>query len=314
MGDDKDKLILFELLQDCRQPLSKIAKSVKLPQQTVSYRIKKLEKSNAIKKYTVNINYPKLGFSRHSLYLDLKNISEKEVGNYLKSITDIHEVSCCYMLHEVSDWKVYISVWTKTVERYDEIQTKIISKFRKYIDNYISFQGIRSYTYFARRLNKKKKAKVDEKKEIIEAIKLQDIDWKILNLLKKDSRKSSLEISTTLKTSVEKVRRRLKFLIDKKIILRFYPILNLEDFGLTEYTYILRIDPSYKKELDEFIEFAKKDPRFVIVIKAVGYVNLYYAFLSENKKELKEITSKVEKILKKAIMKTFKIEVEEMLS
>jgi DNA-binding Lrp family transcriptional regulator len=42
--DEKDKLILFELLQDCRQPISKIAKAVKLPQQTVSYRISKLEK------------------------------------------------------------------------------------------------------------------------------------------------------------------------------------------------------------------------------------------------------------------------------
>jgi len=39
---EKDKLILFELLQDCRQSISKIAKAVKLPQQTVSYRIAKI--------------------------------------------------------------------------------------------------------------------------------------------------------------------------------------------------------------------------------------------------------------------------------
>jgi len=48
--DEKDKLILFELLQDCRQSVSKIAKSVRLPQQTVDKRIKKLEKSGVIKK------------------------------------------------------------------------------------------------------------------------------------------------------------------------------------------------------------------------------------------------------------------------
>ena len=74
MVDEKDRQILFELLQDCRQPISKIAKEVKLPTQTVSYRIKKLEKEEVIKKYTININYPKLGFNRHSLYLDLKHI------------------------------------------------------------------------------------------------------------------------------------------------------------------------------------------------------------------------------------------------
>ncbi len=161
MVDDKDKQILFELLQDCRQPLSKIAKTVKLPQQTVSYRIKKLEK-DIIKKYTININYSKLGFSRHSLYLDLKGIETREVDKYLKQITDIKEVSCCYTLHEASEWKIYISVWTKTIERYDDIQTKIIKKFKKYINNYLSFQSVKSYTYLARIQNTK-----EEGREII---------------------------------------------------------------------------------------------------------------------------------------------------
>src|SRR4030042_3979352 len=118
--DEKDRLILFELLQDCRQSISQIAKAVSLPQQTVSYRIKKLEDSKVIKKYAVNINYPKLGYSRHSLYLDIKGVSAKDVDKYLKEITNIDEVSCCYMLHEISEWKLYVSVWTKTLERYDE--------------------------------------------------------------------------------------------------------------------------------------------------------------------------------------------------
>lgn len=51
--EEVDKLILFELLQDCRQPLSRIARSVRLPQQTVDYRIKRLEKDGTIKKYTI---------------------------------------------------------------------------------------------------------------------------------------------------------------------------------------------------------------------------------------------------------------------
>ena len=161
MIDEADREILFELLQDCRKPLYKIAKAVNLPQQTLSYRIKKLEKEGVIRKYTVNINYPKLGFARHSLYLDLKSVEPEEVEKYLKQITDINEVSCCYMLHDISQWKIYVSVWTKTVERYDEIQTMIVTRFKDYLKNYLSFQSIKSYTYFARRLNTKKKAKVD---------------------------------------------------------------------------------------------------------------------------------------------------------
>ncbi|MFA5061292.1 MAG: winged helix-turn-helix transcriptional regulator [Candidatus Pacearchaeota archaeon] len=311
--DEKDKLILFELLQDCRQPTSKIARAVRLPQQTVSYRIKKFEDSKVIKKYTADINYPKLGYSRHSLYLDVKGVSASEVDKYLKAITDIKEVSCCYMLHEVSQWKLYVSVWTKTLERYDEIQTKITSKFKKKIKNYISFQSVKSFTYFAKRLNPNKKSLIDVKGSS-ENVEISDADWKLIEKLKKNSKVSAMDLANHFRTNASSITRRINSLKKKEIIERFYPILDVKKLGYTEYTFITRIDPSYNKELEQFIEFTKKDPRFVIMIKAVGYVNLYYAFLIEDKKELSGITEKIHKILGKAVLEEYKIEVDEMIS
>lgn len=311
--DEKDNLILFELLQDCRQPISKIAKAVKLPQQTVSYRIKKLEDSKIIKKYTANINYPKLGYSRHSLYLDVKGVSAEQVDRYLKEITDIKEVSCCYMLHEVSQWKLYVSVWTKTIERYDEIQTKIVVRFKNRIKNYLSFQSVKSYTYFAKRLNPKKKAKIDVKGSP-ENVELKDIDWKLINKLKSNSRKPVVELAKELKLTANSVIKKIDELKKKGVIERFYPILDMKKLDFTEYTFISRIDPSHKKELDEFIEFTKKDPRFIILIKAVGYVNLYYAFIIKDRYELSDMTAKIHKILGKAVLEEYKIEVDEMIS
>jgi DNA-binding Lrp family transcriptional regulator len=313
MVDETDKLILFELLQDCRQPLSKIAKSVKLSQQRVHYRIKNLEKEKIIKKYTININYPKLGYSRHSLYLDLRSIDGKEVDKYLNHITDINEVSCCYMLHDVSEWKMYISVWTKTVERYDEIQTKIISKFHKHIKNYISFQSIKSYTYFARSLNPKKQAKCDVKGNP-EFFELKELDWKIIDKLRKNSTIPILDLARDLKADANTIKRRIGYLLKENIIERFYVILDIKQLGLREYTFISRINPSNHHEIEKFIEYAKKDPRFGIIIKAVGYVNLYYAFYAKDNEELKEITSKIDKFIGKAVLHTYKIEVEEMIS
>jgi len=311
--DDKDRLILFELLQDCRQPISRIAKIVRLPQQTVGYRIKRLEDSKVIKKYTVNINYPKFGLSRHSIYLDIRGVTAEDVDKYLKQITDIEEVSCCYMLHEVSQWKLYVSVWTKTIERYDEIQTKIISKFRNKIDNYLSFQSVKSYTYFARRLNPKKKALVDIKGNP-ENVELKEIDKKLINQLKTNSKMPIIDIAHKLKLTANSIIKKINDLKKKGIIERFYPILDMKKLGYTEYTYISRIDPSYRKELDEFMKYVEKDPRFIIMIKAVGYVNLYYAFLTKDRYELSEINQKVHKILGKAILETYKIEVDEMIS
>lgn len=311
--DEKDNLILFELLQDCRQPLSKIAKEVKLPQQTVSYRIAKLEKDKVIKKYTINVDYQKLGLNRHSLYLDLRGIRAEKVNEYLKTITGIDEVSCCYMLQNASQWKIYVSVWTKNIGRYDEIQTRIISKFKTHIKNYLSFQGVRSYTYLAKRLNPKKKAKIDVKEKMDE-IQLDKIDWDIIKILKANSKTPVVDIAHKLKTNVTNIIRRIDSLKKREIIERAYPILDMKKLGYTEYTFISRIDPSYEKEINKFIEFTKKDPRFVIVIKAVGYVNLYYAFLAKDHEELGKTVDDVEGIFGHGLLETHKIEVDNMIS
>lgn len=311
--DEKDELILFELLQDCRQPTSKIAKAVKLPQQTVSYRIKNLEKEGIIKKYTANINYPKFGLSRHSIYLDIHGVNASDVDKYLKEITSIEEVGCCYMLHDVSQWKLYVSVWTKTIERYDEIQTKILIKFKDKIKNYLSFQSVKSYTYFARRLNPKKQAKVDIKGNP-ENLEISPSDWKLINLLKTNSRMPIVELSKKMNLNENSIMRKITSLKKKGIIERFYPILNLKKMGYTEYTYISRIDPSCVEELEKFIKFVERDSRFIITIKAVGYVNLYYAFLVKDREEFKEINEKIESVLGKAVLENHKIEVEEMVS
>jgi hypothetical protein len=64
---------------------------------------------------------------------------------------------------------------------------KIIVKFKNKIKNYLSFQSVKSQTYFARRLNPNKKAKVDIKGNP-ENVKLSKSDLKLINLLKKNSR------------------------------------------------------------------------------------------------------------------------------
>jgi DNA-binding Lrp family transcriptional regulator len=314
MVDQQDKKILFELLQDSRQSLNQLSKKVGLSSQLIAYRIQALEKQKIIKKYSVDINYAKLGYSRHSLYLDLRSISSEQVNKYLRMVTDLDETSCCYMLHAVSEWKMYISIWTKTISRFDEIQTKIMSKFRKYIKNYISFQSVKSYTFFVSRLlNPGKPVKCDIKGDP-ENIPIKKLDWKIINLLKKDAKISIQDIATKFKINYKTITRRMNYLKKKQIIQRFYVILDLNKLGYREYTFLSRVNPAHKKEIDAFLEYALSDPNFAIVIKAVGYINLYYAFYAKDSEELAKITHKIDKILGKTSLYTSKIEVEEMIS
>lgn len=311
--EENDKLILFELLQDCRKPLRLIAKALGMPENTVAYRIRNLEKRGVIKKYTINMDHQKLGFNRHSLYLDLRPIDPHLINDYLKTITSVDEVSCCYMLHEISQWKLYVSVWTKDIGRYDEIQSLILQKFDQHIIDYVSFQSVKSYTYFSRRLNIKKIAACDVKDKKLD-IPLTETDWNIIGALKEDSRQSLMQLAQKLNVSVATLKRRIPYLREQGIIQRFYPILDVRKMGLREYTIISRVKAGAEHAIEDFIKWARSDPRFVIIIKAVGWVNLYYAFQVENEGEYREVMKEIDKRLGNITIKTFAIEVESIIN
>jgi len=59
--DEKDKIILKELQQDCKQTFKELAKKLKLPETTVKRRVKSLEKSGGIKNYVAVLDPKKLG-------------------------------------------------------------------------------------------------------------------------------------------------------------------------------------------------------------------------------------------------------------
>ncbi len=63
MIDEKDIRILKVLLEDSRLSFRQIAKRTGLAVSTVVSRVRRLEESGIIKKYTVEIDYEKLGYS-----------------------------------------------------------------------------------------------------------------------------------------------------------------------------------------------------------------------------------------------------------
>ncbi|MBU0470144.1 MAG: Lrp/AsnC family transcriptional regulator [Nanoarchaeota archaeon] len=308
----KDKLILFELFQDARQSNFKIAKELKIPEKTVNHRIKEMIKSGIIKKFSININYQKLGYNRHSIYLDLKKTHVKRVDDKIKKILKIPEISCCYYLHEISEWKLYVSIWTKTIGEYDDIQTKILSILKEDVINYVSFQSVRSYTYLSRLLNPKKKARCDVK-EGLDCITLSNDEKKLIDILREDSRKPLLEISKSLGVHTDTVKRKLKKLKDSEIIQRFYPLVDLSKIDVKEYTFICRLNSAEDEKIQSFIKWARGNPHFVVIIKAVGWVNLYYAFQVRNNEEFKKIRSEIQKMIGDITLKEFRIEVEDIM-
>lgn len=61
--DDLDLKILREFIRDSRTSYRNIAKKLGIAPGTVLSRIRRMEKNNVLKKYTVSVDYEKLGYS-----------------------------------------------------------------------------------------------------------------------------------------------------------------------------------------------------------------------------------------------------------
>lgn len=123
-----------------------------------------------------------------------------------------------------------------------------------------------------------------------------------------------LEIAKKLKIHTDTAKRKIKKLIKLDILQRFYPLIDLQQTNVREYTFIARLNPSEDEKIEEFIKWARGNPHFVIIIKAVGWVNIYYAFQVEDTKQFKQIRSEIQKRIGKITLKEYRIEVEDIVN
>ena len=83
--DSKDKMILREISRDSRMEIVSLSQMTGLTGPAVASRIRKLENSGYIQKYSIFVDVSKLGIFQYSVFVINKDVSEKErLMKYLK--------------------------------------------------------------------------------------------------------------------------------------------------------------------------------------------------------------------------------------
>lgn len=92
--DKKDKVILKELAKNSRIDCVELANKVKLTAPAVAKRIKQLENSKIIQKYSIFVDVSKIGLFQYSIFSINKNIDNKEKFiSYLTQHTKINFIA-----------------------------------------------------------------------------------------------------------------------------------------------------------------------------------------------------------------------------
>lgn len=146
--DSHDKKILEVLQKEARLPISKISKKIKMPADSVKYRIKRLESLGVIRFYHAVLNFPLLGNPMYSYTIfslfAMNDSEEKAFVDYLISQPKITWVS-----KTTGKYDFIIGTCTKDFKEYDDIVRSIRIKFTKFIKDFETISTIEEYKYDA---------------------------------------------------------------------------------------------------------------------------------------------------------------------
>lgn len=109
--DRFDRLLLAELQRDSRQTVQQLATAVGLSSTPCWKRVKELEASGVIRRYTALVDREKVGLSLCVLAeLNLTRHSEQDVREFERAVADCPQIVSCYATTGQADYVIKVLV------------------------------------------------------------------------------------------------------------------------------------------------------------------------------------------------------------
>lgn len=280
--DKKDLKILEILEKNSRQPISRIAKNLKLSPQTTFYRINRLVSENVILAFPTIVDHAYTHLIEIAVYYKISYISEnklKEIISYFlkhKYVTSIQECG--------GNWDLAVTYLVDNLSRFNKILHKDIQEFPKQFSSYDIFFTVVTHFFH---INKKSNIIIGGDRP---QIKLTKSNLLLLYHLSSDSRISILDLSKKLKkdpkTVIKKINNLKKLgLIKGFTIEKNESILNYS----THKFFISYTHPTLEEEENDFLKYAKKQEEVISLTKLMGKYNLALTVKTKSELELRRL-------------------------
>jgi DNA-binding Lrp family transcriptional regulator len=127
-------------------------------------------------------------------------------------------------------------------------------------------------------------------------------DLKILNELEQDSRKTTSQISKTIGTSQQVVSYRIKQLLEKGIIQKFFTTMDLGSLGYMSYRVMIKLNEISLVEKNKFLNYLNKKGNVLWICECGGKWDLIVNILAKDPKQFNKLFSEILKEYEKIIL------------
>lgn len=280
--DLKDRKILYHLDLDCRQSNNQIGKKVGLKRDIVAYRINRMQEEGLINYFWTVIDTFKLGYNVFRVYFNFQDISIDEKKQLIQDFIDYKNSWAVFSIAGPIDFGAVI--WVNNIYEFNNFLDKILDKFGKFISKKIVSVYVKADEYEKSYLLYDEMKKIERKNFTIncgeEKINIDEIDYKILDILSLNARIPLIKIAEKLDTSSQTINYRLKKLIEYGVIKGFRVDIDISKLDLQYFDVRINLtDHSYRKKIIKYLH----DKSFIKCINtAFGYADLELELILEN--------------------------------
>jgi len=143
--DDADKEILSSLAENARLPINAIAKRIGLSPETVSYKIKKFEKSGLIAKHFLLLDYKKGGTGLYKTLLFMNPLDEEKEKEFAEFVA--MEPYIIDYTKTLAPWQMELDLEARDNEHYHEIIAGISERFKGFIRDYQTLYVLKEHKF-----------------------------------------------------------------------------------------------------------------------------------------------------------------------
>jgi DNA-binding Lrp family transcriptional regulator len=290
MLDSLDAKILYNLDLDSSVPFSKLSKELKVPNETLVFRIKRLRDNGYIKNFITTINVSQLNTFYYKFFFKFHQRSDKideEIIAYLKQSPAI-----AYLANLEGRYDLTFLVVARGIKDLQEFLIPFRARFGSHIleQEILTMTGVHrfNFRFFLPAGGISKHTEYPQ--ELVDP-KIKDIDYQIITSVARNSRITDTELGEKLGLHPNVVRYHVTNLKKKKIF--GSPVLDLSfaKFGVSQYqvNYSLKNQERISKMINAALAFTQAT--FATV--TLGKYDLALEFVTQNVQELRSIVNEL---------------------
>ena len=307
---DLDKKILYELDRDGRANYSEIAKAIGTSPQVVKYHYERLMDYRAIKNFWAFIDYDKAGYSFFwGYWIKFSGQTKNEEEGMYKKFKENKYIPIVMRCDGYAD--AMLGIIAKDVFHHNQILEEVFNDYGQFIAMSEIVVGL-GFIKFPRSYligEENTKGVFHASGGVTEAVKLSELDRKIMSLLQTDGRLELTRIAKILNVTPALIHRGYKKLSEAGVISKMTFTPDYGQLGFKLFRVLFKIKQFNKERIDALYKFCAINQNIINYVKVMGNWQLMLDIEISGQDELRALLRRIKHDFNDII---FQIEVNEV--